>query len=157
MTSSNPRNYVEPNKPWAPAFGAQVGGDSVRFAVWAPNARVSVSVVLHEDSGAREVPMSPLGDGRYEAHVPGVTAGSRYAFRLDGGEGRPDPYSRYQPEGVHGPSQLIDPATYAWGDLGWRGISREGLAIYELHVGTFTPEGTFRALIGELPSSRRSA
>ena len=150
MTSTNTRNYVEPNKPWTPAFGAQLEPGGTRFSVWAPNVRESVSVVLYDPAGRRDVPMTPLGDSRYEAWVSRVEAGTRYAFRLDGGEERPDPYSRYQPDGVHGPSQVVDPSTYAWGDVGWRGIGCEGLAIYDLHVGTMTPDGTFRALIGEL-------
>jgi maltooligosyltrehalose trehalohydrolase len=71
--------------------------------------------------------------------------GDRYRFRLDGGDAFPDPASRFQPEGPHGPSQLVDPGAYPWSDRDWRGAAVDGAVIYELHIGTFTPDGTFRA------------
>ena len=139
---------------WRPAFGANINGDGVTFAVWAPNAQ-SVDVALIEPTGTRHVQMAAVGDGRYEAHVPGIGAGTRYAFRLDAAAELPDPYSRFQPEGVHGPSELIDPGAFAWTDRDWPGITRENQVIYELHVGTMTREGTFEALIGELAELKR--
>jgi maltooligosyltrehalose trehalohydrolase len=99
--------------------------------------------------------MTSRGDGRFELHVQGIGAGQRYAFRLDGGDARPDPYSRRQPDGVHGPSEVVDPASFAWSDQDWTGLTRDGLVIYELHVGTMTPQGTFLALIDELPALAR--
>jgi maltooligosyltrehalose trehalohydrolase len=148
MTSFSP--------PWQPAFGATIDGDGVRFGVWAPNAADGVNVVLGDGDAMRDVPMTTLGDGCYEVRVPGIGAGARYGFRLDGGDPRPDPYSRSQPDGVHGLSEVIDPA-FAWTDDGWGGLSADGLVIYELHVGTMTPEGTFAALIGELEELARLA
>ena len=135
---------------WRPAFGANIEPDGVRFAVWAPNAQ-QVELELVGEGEARRVPMAGDAESRFEVFVPGVGAGTRYVYRVDGGDGRPDPYSRYQPEGVHGPSEVIDPA-YPWTDSAWTGIGAEGLAIYELHVGTMTEEGTFRSLIDELPA-----
>ena len=75
--------------------------------------------------------------------VPGLGAGTRYRFRLDGKESYPDPRSDYQPEGPHGPSEVVDRAAFEWTDGGWSGLSADGLVVYELHVGTYTPEGTF--------------
>jgi len=139
---------------WKPAFGATIEGDGVRFAVWAPNATDGVTLVLHDGANRREVPMDPAGDGRHETHVPGIGAGTRYAYRFNGGE-YPDPYSRAQPDGVHGPSAVIDPAAFRWTDENWPGLAPEGEVIYELHVGTMTPEGTFRSLIGQLAELKR--
>jgi maltooligosyltrehalose trehalohydrolase len=139
---------------WRPAFGANIDGDGVTFGVWAPNAR-AVDVALIEPSGTRYVPMEDAGDGRYRVHVAGIGAGARYFYRLDAAAERPDPYSRFQPEGVHGPSEVIDPAAYLWSDDDWRGVVRENQAIYELHVGAMTREGTFASLIGELAELKR--
>jgi maltooligosyltrehalose trehalohydrolase len=72
-------------------------------------------------------------------------------YRLNGELTRPDPYARFQPAGVHGPSEVVDPNAFVWNDAGWRGVRVQGLVIYQLHVGTFTPEGTFEALMRELP------
>src|SRR5438067_156921 len=77
--------------------------------------------------------------------VPQARAGMLYRFRLDGGDLYPDPVSRSQPEGPHGPSQIIDPGDFAWTDAGWPGVRLAGQVVYELHVGTFTPEGTWEA------------
>ena len=84
----------------------------------------------------------------------GSPEGQRYAFRLDGGPERPDPCSLWQPEGVHGPSAVVRPDRFAWTDGGWKGVRREDLVFYELHVGTFTPEGTFEAIIPRLRDLR---
>jgi maltooligosyltrehalose trehalohydrolase len=140
--------------PWQPAFGANIDGNGVTFGVWAPDHE-AIDVALHDDGGTRFVPMAPVGDGRFEINVPGIGAGQQYGFRIDGGDVRPDPYSRFQPDGVHGSSEVVDSAAFAWTDDGWGGITRDGLVIYELHVGTMTPEGTFAALIPELPELKR--
>ncbi len=134
---------------WEPAFGANVDAEGVTFAVWAPDAsRVEVELSGGDATGFED--LQPAGDGRFTAHLPGVVAGARYRFRVDGNGPFPDPYSRFQPVDVHGPSEVIDPSTYEWHDAGWRGLQAEGLVIYEAHVGTMTQAGTFEAFIGEL-------
>ena len=111
------------------------------FRVWAPACgRVEVEL----DHGRQ--PMAPTGDhGWHEAIVPGAEPGADYRFALDGGDALPDPRSPWQPKGVHGPSRLVDHDAFAWGDDGWEGIELASAVLYELHVGTFTPEGTFDA------------
>ena len=135
--------------PWALDLGAHVVGGGVAFKVWAPNA-ASVEVEIVSVDGAARYPHTAGGDGYHTGTVDGIGAGARYRYRLDGGDGFPDPASRSQPDGPHEPSEVVDPATFAWTDAGWRGTGPDGLAIYELHVGTFTPEGTFDAVIPEL-------
>src|SRR4051794_3794745 len=127
----------------SPALGARPEGDGARFRVWAPKAR-SVEVVVERPGGEPLVaPLEGSPDGHYSGLVAGVRAGHRYRYRLDGGGAFPAPASRYQPEGVHGPSQVVDPGRFDWTDGDWRGTTPEELVIYELHVGTFSPEGTF--------------
>lgn len=134
---------------WMPSFGAHIDGDGVRFSVWAPNAtRVDVEIYVGDEP--RIVAMERADDGVFSATVPGIGAGTAYAYRLDGGDPRPDPYSRYQPEGVHGPSMVIDPSAFAWTDGGWRGVNAQDMVVYELHIGTMTREGTFLSLIEQL-------
>ncbi len=131
-----------------PPLGATYRAEGVcHFYVWAPKAK-SVAVRLL-DPEERLVKMEALKDGFYQAIIEGVQPGTRYFYRLDGERDRPDPASRFQPEGVHGPSQVIDP-TFAWEDSCWSGIPLQHYIIYELHVGTFTPEGTFEAIIPRL-------
>ena len=115
--------------------------------MWAPEAR-SVRLVL-EDAG--EIEMQPEPGGTWSALAEHVRAGARYRFRLDGGDPYPDPYSRSQPEGVHGPSEVVEPNTFEWHDGDWRGLDIRGLVVYQCHVGTATPEGTFDALVTLLP------
>jgi maltooligosyltrehalose trehalohydrolase len=92
------------------------------------------------------------GNGYFSGHVAAASAGTRYRFRLDGDTALyPDPASRFQPEGPHGPSQVIDPSRFAWSDDGWPGVSLQGQVIYEMHIGTFTPEGTWQAAVRQLP------
>jgi maltooligosyltrehalose trehalohydrolase len=133
-------------------IGAELDGTDAQIRVWAPRRR-RIDVEL--DAGAhaaRSVRLEPEGNGYFSAVVSDAAAGMRYVFHLDGeARGLPDPASRYQPEGPAGPSQLVDPLRYAWHDATWRGIRREGQVIYELHLGTFTREGTFRAASDELP------
>jgi maltooligosyltrehalose trehalohydrolase len=129
--------------------GAEVqpqGG--VHFRVWAPRRRrVAVALEGHADA-----PLQAEDSGYFAGLLPAARAGSLYRFRLDGGEQLyPDPASRFQPDGPHGPSQVIDPAAFRWTDGGWRGPSREGQVVYELHLGTFTPQGTWEAAARELP------
>jgi maltooligosyltrehalose trehalohydrolase len=119
----------------------------VRFAVFAPTAR-GVAVELAA-SGDR-VPLARDATGVWSATIAGAGAGTRYVYALNGQLARPDPYSRFQPEGVHGPSEVVDPGAFEWHDAAWRGLHPRGLVIYQVHVGTFTPEGTFDALAGQL-------
>lgn len=123
-------------------LGALPAGDGVRFRVWAPEAN-RVTLLLEDDG--RSLPMQASGGGYHEAFVEGLPAGARYRYRRDDGAPMPDPAARAQPEGVHGPSAVVDPGAYAWQQTGWQGLPQEALVFYELHVGTFTPEGTFDA------------
>jgi maltooligosyltrehalose trehalohydrolase len=120
-----------------------------RFRVWAPKAEV-VSVVL--GAHGRRVPMDGPDDrGWFQTDVEGVGHGDAYAFSLDGGDARPDPRSPWQPGGVHGASAVVDHAAFPWTDGGWRGgVPLADSVIYELHVGTFSPEGTFDGVIPRL-------
>jgi maltooligosyltrehalose trehalohydrolase len=128
------------------AIGAEVHPGAVHFRVWAPRRR-SVDVVFED--GRRPTPLIPEPGGYFVDLVEGVEPGTLYRFRLDGGDAFPDPASRFQPEGPHGPSQVVDP-TFAWTDAAWAGVSREGQVVYEMHVGTFTREGTYAAAQREL-------
>jgi maltooligosyltrehalose trehalohydrolase len=124
-----------------------------RFEVWAPSAR-QVDVVLGEDSEVVRA-MQPVSDGWWVADVADAGPGTDYAFRLDDHDPLPDPRSRWQPYGVHGPSRVFDPASFHWTDSGWLG-PRDGDGVlggvfYELHVGTFTSEGTLAAAAERLP------
>jgi maltooligosyltrehalose trehalohydrolase len=131
--------------------GAEVQGGAVHFRAWAPKRR-RVQVELESEGATRRVELEPEGNGYFSKSAPGVGAGAHYRFRLDGGgQLFPDPASRFQPEGPHGPSQVIDPAAFEWSDSDWRGVSLRGQVIYEMHVGTFTREGTWAAAARELP------
>ncbi|QDV85113.1 malto-oligosyltrehalose trehalohydrolase [Planctomycetes bacterium TBK1r] len=119
---------------------------STSFSVWAPLAdRVNIDVV----DGPQAIEMTKDSVGYHHATVAGVTAGSRYFYRVDGGPRRPDPASRFQPQGVHGPSEVVDPS-FDWTDHDYRAPRRDELIIYELHVGTFTDAGTFAAAIDRI-------
>jgi maltooligosyltrehalose trehalohydrolase len=131
-------------------IGADVQQDvRTHFRIWAPRRR-TVDVVLE---GSHQVTFSlePEADG-YFAGLVSAGAGACYRFRLDGGDKLyPDPASRFQPEGPHGCSQIVDPSSFAWTDQNWRGLSLAGQVIYEMHLGTFTREGTWAAAARELP------
>jgi maltooligosyltrehalose trehalohydrolase len=116
--------------------------------VWAPD-RKKVDLHLHQSYSAL-LPMDRDALGYHRAVVKEVRPGSRYQYRLDDSCERPDPASRFQPDGVHGPSQLVDLSGFEWTDSSWEGFALEDSVFYELHVGTFTPEGTFAALIPHL-------
>ncbi len=130
------------------AFGATLAGGGVTFRVWAPRCR-SLEVAIE---GRATVPLERGAGGVFEGWLPDVVAGARYRYRLDGQRHRPDPVSRWQPEGVHGPSVVVDPSAFAWTDAEFRGHAPSLLVIYELHVGTFTSAGTFDAIIPHLGS-----
>jgi len=130
--------------PWERPLGAvPEPGGTTTFRVWAPRAR-EVSVEL----AGRWAPLAADG-GVFEGRVE-AGAGDDYRYRVDGREPLPDPCSRDQPEGVRGPSRVVDPGAFAWNEGGWAGLDRRGLVIYELHVGTFTREGTFAAAADRL-------
>jgi maltooligosyltrehalose trehalohydrolase len=128
-------------------LGATVREDGVLFRVWAPDRR-TVEVIA---DGRRPLAMTRQSDGTFEALVPGVAGGARYQYRLDGERHRPDPASRYQPDGVHGPSVVVDTESFTWTDQAFRGRDLADYVLYELHVGTFTRAGTFEAVIQHLP------
>jgi len=117
------------------------------FLVWAPkHERVEVHILEPRD---RMLPLQPLDQGYHYALAQDVPPGALYRFRLSGQAEWPDPASRAQPQGVHGPSQVVD-SRFAWGDTAWRGLPLEQYVTYELHVGAFTPEGTFEAIVPRL-------
>jgi len=126
---------------------------STRWRVWAPRAH-RVDLVLVDGMKRRVHPMSAGEAGDFSARLPAIPDGQRYAYRLDGGAERPDPCSLWQPDGVHGPSAVVRPDRFAWTDTRWGGVPRRDLVFYEIHVGTFTPEGTFEAIIPRLPALR---
>src|SRR3989442_7269019 len=128
--------------------GASLHDGTARFRVWAPRCR-RVDLTLE---GRPPRPMTVEADGTYTVSVENVTAGARYTYRLEGERDRPDPASRWQPGGVHGPSAVVDPTRFSWTDQGFRGHALADLVFYELHVGTFTPAGTFEAVIPHLPA-----
>ncbi len=127
------------------SIGATSLDGGVQFRVWAP-ATVSVEV---EIVGTAQQRTFLQRDGEYFQRVISASVGDRYWYWLDGTLRRPDPASRFQPEGVHGPSQIVDPA-FSWSDADWAGITLDAYIIYELHVGTFSAEGTFDGVISRL-------
>jgi maltooligosyltrehalose trehalohydrolase len=134
--------------------GAELDGDGVSFRVWAP-AAPSVEVVLESGPGSpAAVTLDPEADGYFSATVGGAGAGTRYRFRPgDAERPLPDPASRFQPEGPHGPSEVVDASAFPWTDADWGGVSIAGQVFYEMHVGTFTGEGTWAGAadhLGEL-------
>ncbi|HEY7288960.1 MAG TPA: malto-oligosyltrehalose trehalohydrolase [Vicinamibacterales bacterium] len=114
--------------------------DTTHFRVWAPAAQ-AVEVAFED---GRLVPLQPEKGG-YFSGLAASQPGDRYRFRLDGDRAYPDPASRYQPDGPHGPSEIVDPSAFSWTDQAWRGASLKGQVLYELHIGTFTREGTYAA------------
>lgn len=131
-------------------LGATYTPQKTTFHVWAPNAQ-KVDLILEDDG--RTIPMTGDADGYFICHVPDLPAGAAYLYALDDDKERPDPAARSQKDGVHGASEVIDPA-FAWTDAGWTPPTLQNSVMYELHVGTFTPEGTFDAIIEYLPYLR---
>lgn len=139
---------------WELPFGARpLEGGGVTFRLWAPRAKTLA--VCPKSSDSRPIPMRPGPDHVFEVVVPQMRAGDDYMFLIDGDRERTDPYSRHQPHGVHGPSRVVDPEAFAWTDAEWRGIELDRYVVYEMHVGTFTPEGTFDAAVAKLGYLRR--
>lgn len=136
---------------WKPSLGAWLESDGARFRVWAPESTSVELVIEGRDDGP---PLGPEEDGYWVATVPGLEAGLLYGYRLDGEGPYPDPAARSQPLGVHGLSELVDPEVFPWTDEAWRGPQLEDQVFYEIHVGTFSPEGTFDGVIERLPDLR---
>ncbi|WP_062743282.1 malto-oligosyltrehalose trehalohydrolase [Erwinia persicina] len=130
-------------KSWGAEF---VAADTVRFRLWA-SGQSEVTLRL----SAKDIEMTPTGNGWFEVEVAGVKPGEEYQYVLADGKTVADPASRAQRDDVGGPSLVIDPARYAWQNTGWAGRAWEETVVYELHIGTFTPQGTFRAAIDKLP------
>ncbi len=129
--------------PHGAQWAAHIG---TRFRLWAP-AHPHIDLVVE---GRDPLPMEDIGHGWRERVVRDAGPGTLYRFRLPDGLLVPDPASRFQPADVHGPSEVVDPAEYRWRDEAWTGRPWHEAVLYELHIGTFTPEGTFRAAIGKL-------
>jgi maltooligosyltrehalose trehalohydrolase len=130
-------------------IGAQYLGDGrCQFSVWAPLLdRVYCEIVSPE---RQTIPLTKTEQGYWQATASGISPGTSYFYRLREDLQRPDPASHFQPEGVHGPSAVIDHTEFPWSDLSWKGTPLEKMVIYEVHVGTFTAEGTFDACIPRL-------
>jgi maltooligosyltrehalose trehalohydrolase len=127
--------------------GAEAAEGGVHFRVWAPS-RERVSVLF--ESG-RVAALDAEPNGYFAGFVADATPGARYKFRLDEDAAYPDPASRFQPEGPHGYSEVIDPRTFAWSDRAWRGVTIANQVVYEMHIGTFTSEGTWLGALEQLP------
>ena len=130
-----------------------VGADPVpsggtHFRVWAPKSSF-VKVLLGKTDSAEEIELAAEGNGYFSGHLTGAKPGTLYRYKLKSGS-FPDPASRFQPEGPHGPSQIVDPSQFKWNDHSWGGIKRNGQVIYEMHIGTFTQSGTWSAAQHEL-------
>src|SRR5688500_14665003 len=134
---------------WRPTLGAWLEWNGVRFRVWAPDAD-TIEVVLDAPAACSFL-LDRFPDGTFGGFMAGLGPGTRYRYRIDHTRPRPDPASRLQPDGVHGPSEVVDPSAFLWTDHEWAGVARSDLVLYELHVGTFTQEGTFRAATQRLP------
>jgi maltooligosyltrehalose trehalohydrolase len=138
---------------WTLPWGATLTpGGSVEFRVWAPRVK-RMSVQVLEDP-VRIIAMQRNDDGIFSCRVPRVAEGADYYYLLEDLRQRPDPVSRCQPSGVHGPSRVVHPRSFAWTDVAWSGLPLSDLVFYEVHVGTFTPEGTFEAVIPKLAHLR---
>jgi len=138
-----------------PTFGAHTTEKGVAYRTWAPDRdSIEVDIVSHRTGDKRTVSMRKNTTGFHTAIDPSGRVGDRYAFRIDGAGPFPDPASRFQPEGVHAPSEVVSSRDFRWTDEGWARPSFRDLVIYELHVGTFTDEGTFRGAISKLTDLR---
>ena len=138
--------------PLTPDVGVvPLDGSTARWRVWASKAD-RVDLVLDQVDGPGKVATEPEGHGYFVCVTPLPRTGQRYGYSLDGGPPRPDPASRWQPDGINALSAVVFPETFDWDEGGWAGIDRKDLVIYELHVGTFTPEGTFDAITTRINS-----
>jgi maltooligosyltrehalose trehalohydrolase len=157
ILNRSPRTNGQPLARRLPV-GAELVPGGVHFRVWAPR-RQRVEVVFERDAGPRRglalpvTRLAPNGGGYFSGTVAAAGANDLYRFRLDGNDALyPDPASRFQPHGPHSASQVIDPTAFPWTDRGWHGTGPEGQVLYEMHIGTFTTEGTWAAATRELPA-----
>src|SRR4029077_13319157 len=134
-------------------IGAElIGENQTHFRVWAPKAR-EIDVVLEGAPEAKLIfrPLTAESDG-YFSGVANADSGARYRFRVNGSDNSyPDPASRFQPDGPHGPSCVVDPTRFRWSDADWAGLKLKGQVFYEMHIGTFTREATWCAAAEQLP------
>jgi maltooligosyltrehalose trehalohydrolase len=130
--------------------GAELVDGGVRYRTWCKHERAMVMIVDKDGDTLRTLPLTREGGGYFSAIDPAGAAGDLYFYRFGESQGWPDPASRFQPQGVHGPSMVVDPDQYEWTDETWRAPAYSELIIYELHVGTFTPEGTFGSAVDRL-------
>ena len=145
------------NRPSLSLGAAVLPEGGVRFRVWAPKCQ-AVDVLIYGGPGSGEqgdgnpvaFPLSAAEEGYFAGEIGSAGPGTLYRYRLDGRDAFPDPVSRFQPEGPHGPSQVVDPTTFAWTDAEWTGLQLKGQVIYELHIGTFTQEGNWDAAARQL-------
>ena len=135
-------------------IGALPDATGTHFRVWAPNAQQVKVIIYDGNTPTTSHTLSVESSGYHSGHIKDIEVGARYMYRLDSGDPRPDPASRFQPETVHGPSQVVDPLAFTWTDSHWHGLPLEDLIVYELHVGTATPDGTFDSLIERLDDLR---
>lgn len=139
---------------WELRFGARVlPGGGVTFRVWAPRAKTLAIRILGDEP--RTLPMTAESVDEFALTIPDAAAGDDYLLALDDGRLRPDPVSRWQAHGVHGPSRIVDPGSFQWTDRHWKGMPLRQFVIYEIHAGAFTSEGTFEAIIPRLPYLRQ--
>ncbi|HEY7166055.1 MAG TPA: malto-oligosyltrehalose trehalohydrolase [Candidatus Binatia bacterium] len=149
-SGSFPQRSVDHIRRRLPVGADVLTGGGVHFRVWAPQA--SKLAVLIETGSGHSAELEKEADGYWSATVGEARAGDLYRFRINEGDPVPDPASRFQPDGPMGPSMVIDPGLFQWNDRDWKGIRIEGQVLYEMHVGTFTREGTWRAAARELPA-----
>lgn len=134
-------------------FGAQPEGSATRFSLWAPSVeQVTLEIVDAGGQVQRSEKLQRDAEGWHQARIEGAGHGTLYRFRVRDDLAVPDPASRSNPQGVHGPSEVIDPQAYPWRHDAWKGRPWHEAVVYELHVGTFTPEGTLAAAAARLPS-----
>ncbi|GAB3527284.1 malto-oligosyltrehalose trehalohydrolase [Pontibacter brevis] len=131
-----------------------LGNGRCRFTVWAPEKKKMTLHLLHPQE--REIEMDCAEWGYFTAELEDAAPGLRYYYKMEDGQDYPDPASHHQPEGVHGPSEVVDHGVYAWRDADWKNLPLQDLVLYELHVGTFTPEGTFEAIIPRLDALKET-
>ena len=133
-------------------LGAEVLPDNrTQFSVWAPTAKMVEVQIVERDGSEEKViathALEPQPGGLHTVSVADCGDGTLYRLSVGGAEGRPDPRSRFQPFGVHGPSQVVDAKSFAWNDRDWQGIKKRDLVIYELHIGSLTEEGDYASAI----------
>jgi len=132
-------------------LGLELNDEGATVRIWGPR-QLRLSLVLDRTAGEQVHALTRDAEGYFTGFIPAARAGDRYWLELADGRRIPDPLSRYQPDGPHGPSQIIDPAAYHWQDAGWPGVRLPGQVLYELHIGTFTTPGTWSAAADELPA-----